>query len=174
MLIRDVHESDLPRLLEINVANVPEVGPVDADRLAAIVDWSAMALVVEAAVDEAAVDEIAAAEIAGFCLVLGPDAPYDSVNYRWFMERHDDAMYLDRVAFDARFQGRGLGRALYGEVFERMRRDHPALGVLTLEVNADPPNEPSLRFHDRLGFTEIGRLASKNIECSMMSLRLTP
>lgn len=29
------------------------------------------------------------------------------------------------------------------------------------EVNVDPPNPGSLRFHDRLGFTEVGRQATK-------------
>ena len=28
---------------------------------------------------------------------------------------------------------------------------------LALEVNADPPNEGSLRFHARLGFVEVGQ-----------------
>jgi uncharacterized protein len=44
---------------------------------------------------------------------MPPDSAYDSVNYRWFTERYDDFMYLDRVAFDAEAQGRGLGTLLY-------------------------------------------------------------
>jgi len=30
-------------------------------------------------------------------------------------------------------------------------------GHLALEVNVDPPNEGSLRFHERLGFVEVGQ-----------------
>ena len=31
------------------------------------------------------------------------------------------------------------------------------VGHLALEVNVDPPNEGSLRFHERLGFVEVGQ-----------------
>jgi predicted GNAT superfamily acetyltransferase len=146
--------ADLERVLEINEANVPEVGPVDMDRLRFLVDESAFSLVVE-------VDGV----IAGFCVVLATGSSYDSVNYLWFMERYDDALYLDRVAFDAAAQGKGLGSALYGEVDERLAEQ--GLG-LSLEVNVDPPNEPSLAFHRKHGFIEVGRQMSKGIEVSLM------
>ena len=160
VLIRDATPADFDRLLEINEANVPEVGPLDAERLAFLVDESAIALVV---VDD---DD----RLAGFCIVLAPGSSYASVNYRWFMDRYDDALYLDRVAFDAASQGRGLGRALYAEVERRMAADFAEFPVLTLEVNVDPPNEPSLRFHRRQGFVEVGRQTyGDDIEVSLMA-----
>ena len=139
-VIRDIAPTDLDAILTINQANVPEVGPVDAERLAFIVNESAIALV-------ASVDDV----VAGFCLVLAPASSYDSVNYRWFMERHPDAMYLDRVAIDATFRGRGLGSLLYADVDRAIEDRFDNACSLTLEVNVDPPNEASLRFHDRLG-----------------------
>jgi predicted GNAT superfamily acetyltransferase len=150
-MIRRIADADLDRVMEINAANVPEVSEVDSDELRFIVDECALALVVEAD-----------SEIAGFCLVLGHGSSYDSVNYRWFMDRMPDAMYLDRVAFDDRFQGRGLGSAL-------MTSDHPDASALTLEVNIDPPNEPSLSFHHKHGFAEVGRQLSHGIEVSLMA-----
>lgn len=140
--IRPLAPTDLGRILEINEANVPEVGSVDADRLAFIVGESPIALAVEIG-----------GLVVGFCLVLGADSTYDSVNYRWFTERYSDLYYLDRVAFDAAHQGRGLGTALYGEVDRLMGN----AGHLALEINVDPPNEPSLAFHSRLGFVEVGQ-----------------
>ena len=151
-------EGDLPRVLEINEANVPEVGPLDAGRLRFLVDESAIALVVDDRLDG----------LIGFCLVLAPGSTYDSVNYTWFMEHHPDSLYLDRVAFDARARGNGFGTALYAEVDRLMGRDHPDAGALTLEVNVDPPNEPSLRFHTKLGFEPVGRQVSKGIVVSLM------
>jgi predicted GNAT superfamily acetyltransferase len=146
--------ADLERVLEINEANVPEVGPVDMDRLRFLVDESAFSLVVD-------VDGV----VAGFCVVLAKGSSYDSVNYLWFMERYNDALYLDRVAFDATAQGQGLGSALYGEVDRRLA-EHDL--ELTLEVNVDPPNEPSLAFHRKHGYIEVGRQMSKGIEVSLM------
>ena len=160
MTIRDMTTDDLDRVLEINDANVPEVGEVDLDRLRFIVSESPIALVVENSADT---DE--PGEVVGFCLVLAPGSTYDSVNYLWFMDRYSEAYYLDRVAFDASAQGKGLGSALYAEVDRRLAE----LGAdLTLEVNLDPPNEPSLAFHRKHGFVEVGRHMSKGIEVSLM------
>ena len=143
--VRDIEPTDLARILEINQANTPEVGSVDEDRMGFIVGESPIALV-------AAVDDV----VAGFCLVLGADSTYDSVNYRWFTSRYSDFMYLDRVAVDPRFRGRGIGTLLYGEVDRRMSELDTA-GHLALEINVDPPNEGSLRFHAGLGFAEVGQ-----------------
>jgi predicted GNAT superfamily acetyltransferase len=143
--IRPISPGDLPRILEINEANVPEVGSVDAARLEFILGESPIALAAERGDD-----------VVGFCLVLGSTSAYDSVNYRWFTERYDRFMYLDRVAFDATARGQGLGTALYAEV-ERRMQEHRDVDHLALEVNADPPNEGSLRFHARLGFVEVGQ-----------------
>lgn len=165
-VIRPIANDDLPRILEINQANVPEVGSVDLGRMAYLVDESAIALAVEQAGDPTDPDTPTA--IVGFCLVLAPGSSYDSVNYTWFMEHHGDAMYLDRVAFDEAAQGHGLGSRLYDEVDRIMRTEHPDSAGLTLEVNLDPPNEPSLRFHAKHGFREVGRQMSKGIEVSLM------
>ena len=142
--IRDVRTDDVTALHTINEANVPEVGRVDEHRLHHLIAESAIALVVDIG-----------GEPAGFCLVLPLGSTYDSVNYRWFGARYDDVMYLDRVAFDARFQRRGLGTLLYDEVERKVAES--GLAALALEVNADPPNEPSLAFHERRGFREVGR-----------------
>jgi predicted GNAT superfamily acetyltransferase len=144
-LIRPVEPGDLDHILAINEANTPEVGSVDAERMRFIVGESPIALAVE-------VGET----IAGFCLVLGSNSSYDSVNYRWFTERYDGFMYLDRVAFAASHRGQGLGTLLYAQV-DRAMADLGDVGALALEVNVDPPNEGSLRFHERLGFVEVGQ-----------------
>jgi len=136
--------ADLGHILEINQANVPDVGSVDAARMAFLIEESPIALA-------ARLDDV----IVGFCLVMPSTAPYDSVNFRWFTERYADFMYLDRVAFDAAAQGRGFGTRLYAEV-DRAMRDLGA-DQLALEVNVDPPNEQSLAFHARRGFVEVGR-----------------
>jgi uncharacterized protein len=145
VVIRSIELVDLGRILEINQANVPDVGSVDADRMAYLLEESPIALAVE-------LDGL----VVGFCLVMPSDTGYDSVNYRWFTERHDDFMYLDRVAFDAAAQGRGLGTLLYAEV-DRLMAERGDASRLALEVNVDPPNEPSLAFHARRGFVEVGQ-----------------
>ncbi len=144
IVIRPIEPVDLDRILEINEANVPEVGSVDAARMAFLFGASPIAAAVE--LDDA---------IVGFCLVMPSTAPYDSVNFGWFTERFEDFMYLDRVAFAADARGRGFGTLLYAEV-DRLMVEMDA-NHLALEVNVDPPNEASLAFHARRGFTEVGQ-----------------
>lgn len=158
--IRPVAVDDLDRIHEINEANVPGVNSIDRERWDDLVATCALALVVEPHDTD---------EIAGFCFVIGPGEVYHSVNYRWFMERFDDAMYLDRVAFDERYHGRGLGSLLYAEVDRLLAAEHPAMSRLTLEVNVEPPNPQSMAFHTRRGFVEVGRqVTDYGFEVSMM------
>ena len=58
--------------------------------------------------------------------------------------------------FTADSRGQGLGTALYDAVHEFVR-GVPGMNRWTLEVNADPPNVPSLAFHRARGFVEVGR-----------------
>ena len=145
MPVRLLTPTDLDRVLVINESGVPGVGTIEATGLAQLVDESSMALVATAG-DPG--EEI----VIGFCLVLAPGADYRSVNYRWFSERYDDFVYLDRVAIAPEFQGRGLGRALYDEVERRADA-----AWFLLEVNLRPRNDASLAFHHRLGFVEVGQ-----------------
>lgn len=144
--VRGLRPADLDRVLQINQANTPEVGAVDADRLEFLFTESAIALAAEVA-----------AQVVGFALVLPPGSTYDSVNYQWFADRGDDVMYLDRVAIDADHRRLGLGRALYTSVFDLIETQHVGMTRLGLEVNVEPPNPGSMAFHRGLGFSEVGR-----------------
>jgi len=146
MLIREYRPEDLGTIHRINQGEVPAVGTETLEDLGGIAEQSLIALVVE-------LDD----EVVGFCLVLAPGADYDSLNYRWFSERYDDFVYLDRVAFPAPHQGRGLGRAIYAEVERLATQRRPSATQFMLEVNLRPRNDQSLAFHDRLGFVEVGQ-----------------
>ncbi len=141
MLIRELRPSDHPAAYALNAANVPAVGEASPERLAWIAAQSSVALAAE-------IDGV----LAGFCLALPPGTAYDSTNYLWFAERYVDFIYLDRIAVDDAFRGRGVGRALYAEV-ERLS----GAEWFTLEVNLRPRNEGSLAFHEQLGFAEVGQ-----------------
>src|SRR3546814_5512987 len=108
------------------------LSPLDADQLATLVDISLASWVAE--VDGA---------IVGFAICLGPGAAYASDNYRWFTERYDDFVYLDRIAVDSSARRAGVGGALY----DALDALAPARRVPALcEGNPLPRNDPSPAF----------------------------
>jgi predicted GNAT superfamily acetyltransferase len=145
LTIEPLEAADLDEVLALNQANTPHVGDLGAERLAAIVDECSLALVAR--------DEDG--RLAGFVLVLAPGAAYDSPNYRWFSERYDDFRYVDRIAVDVTAHRSGLGRRLYGAVFDHARDG--GAPIVAAEVNVEPPNPVSSAFHTASGFTEVGR-----------------
>ena len=107
--------------------------------------------------NEAALFQVAvsAGAVAGFLLVFGPEADYDSPNFLWFKSRYDDFLYVDRIVISETFRGHRLATRFY-ELLDVHARDRGVSRVVC-EVNIDPPNPASLRFHEKLGFIEVGR-----------------
>ena len=143
MDIRAIVPSDLPAALALNNASVPEVNELDAAELERLVGESVLSLTAE--VDGA---------FAGFCILLPPGAPYESLNYRWFSRTYDEFVYLDRIAVDPSFRRLGVGRAFYDAAITQFTGTYP---VLCCEVNVRPRNEVSLAFHRAIGFEEVGQ-----------------
>lgn len=139
---REATADDASAILALNNAEVPNVNALDAETLARIVAMSAYFRVVEDAEG-----------LAGFVLCLPHGREYWSGNYRWFSERYDDFLYLDRVVVAERVRGQGVGTMLYAELHETTRGRWPRV---VLEVNLDPPNPGSVRFHERLGYARVG------------------
>ena len=141
--VRESRAEDLDALHLINEESVPGVGTLTRDRLEALVVDSAATLV--------AVD--AHGKPTGFVLVMLEGLDYESLNYRWLSERYDRFAYVDRIAVAEAARGRRIGEALYAAAIEAFAGNRP---VLLAEVNLEPPNPGSLRFHKRLGFREVG------------------
>ena len=95
--------------------------------------------------------------VAGFLMALRPGEDYRSLNYRWFCERYENFVYIDRIVVAPQFNGIGIGRALYADVERAARGVAP---ILTCEVNLNPPNPESVAFHKKLGFAEVGQLVA--------------
>lgn len=138
--------TDHEHVRRVNVANEPEVGPLDVNRLALFASAAARFRVV-------VVDD----EIVGVFVGLTEDLDYDSPNYCWFSERHASFAYVDRIALRPAVRGLGCADALYEE-FEAWARQ-TGRPVVCAEVNTNPPNPRSLRFHERRGFVVVDEIA---------------
>lgn len=88
-----------------------------------------------------------------FLLAMDETADYDSLNFLWFQRRYPRFVYIDRVVVGPEHRRSGLGARLYADLEQWARGCAPRLAC---EVNVSPPNTPSLRFHENLGFVPVG------------------
>ena len=143
---RNIEIADLARVLEINNANTPGVSELTKDELQTDLSNSLHALAID---NEQG-------EVCAFCITFDPSAPDAGDNHRWFAERYKSFVYLDRIAINSNHQNRGLGALLYQSVEQHMIHSSE-YSLLCCEVNLEPPNPGSLRFHQHIGFTEVGQ-----------------
>lgn len=150
--IRAVRSGDFSAILELNKGVVELTSPLSRARLGWLHDLAAYHRVVTAG-----------GKVHAFLLVFREGTGYDSENYRWFCERLDRFLYIDRIVVAADQRGRGHGRRLYEDLagFARTER---VLDVVC-EYNAVPDNAPSRAFHANLGFTEMGSAWVSETKC---------
>jgi predicted GNAT superfamily acetyltransferase len=146
VIIRDLRESDIEAVLDLNQSEVPHVGSVSRDRMR----WYA---------ENATYFRIALADeqLAAYLVGLRPGTDYDSPNYRWFCDRYEEFAYVDRVAVAPFARRMGLASRLYQDFAGAMPH---SVGIMTCEVNVRPPNPSSMEFHQRLGFEQVGSLTN--------------
>ena len=143
-LIRDITPADYAAIVAINNATVPAMNEQDIESLRWLVEHATYARV---ALDERG--------IAAFLLGLERGTGYNSPNYRWFSERFDSFLYVDRIAVAERARRRGLGSALYADMATFALGRWPCI---LAEINLQPPNPETVAFHQRHGFEHVGEL----------------
>lgn len=155
-LLRPITVADHGDVLALNERHVDLTAPMDRARLVDLAGAAEHADVIDVA-----------GQFAGFVITFGAGAAYDGVHFTWFAERYDDYCYLDRIVIHEDFQRRGLGSFAYDLLEATCGRP-----TFALEVNIDPPNEPSLAFHRARGFVEVGRSDASGHPVSLMVKRL--
>jgi uncharacterized protein len=141
MRLRDFTSGDSDTICRINdseIPNVPSCTPRDLQQLAEQSVYFRIA-------------ETDSGEVAGFLLALDES--------QWFKSRYPRFIYIDRVVVSAPFQSQGIGRLLYADVAALAAKRSP---LLACEVNLRPANPRSLRFHEGLGFRQVGMQNTEN------------
>ena len=156
-VLRPITEADHTDVLALNEQHVELLAPLDEARLRVLLQVAETARVIEV---EGA--------FAGFVLTFAAGSAYDGENFGWFTAHFDDFCYLDRVVIHEDFRRRGLATRVYDELESECGR-----AVFTLEVNLDPPNEPSLAFHRGRGYVAVGQRISGGHLVSMMAKSLS-
>jgi predicted GNAT superfamily acetyltransferase len=147
--LRTLTEDDLEGVREINNAGYPAVPLATLDEIRALYELSSYRM---AALTDGG-------DLAGFALAMNPGADYDSENYVFFEGRFDNYLYIDRIVLADSARGLGFGSMLYQDLFDFARSQGRT--AVTCEVNLEPPNPGSLRFHRRFGFEDVDTQATK-------------
>jgi hypothetical protein len=141
-VIRAAEATDLDTMLALNASALTETGPLDETGLARLLAEAFRATIAPPA--------------DGFLIALDQNSRIsDGANFAWFKARHPRFVYVDRIVVAAPARGRGIGQALYRDLFQAARAASHAL--ICAEVNLDPPNPVSDAFHAGFGFAEVGR-----------------
>ncbi|MFT5502780.1 MAG: putative GNAT superfamily acetyltransferase [Gammaproteobacteria bacterium] len=142
ILIRDYRSSDLPDILSLNEASVELLSPMDEPRFQYMAEQATIIWTAE-------VNN----KVGGFMMIFNSSAHYDSPNFLWFNEHCTDFLYIDRIVINSASRGLGLGQKFYRKLSDYAV--HSGYQRLVCEVDSDPPNQPSLHFHQQQGFLEI-------------------
>jgi len=127
---------------EINNSSVPDVNFLDETRAEWLVSHSFFPR-------QATLD----GRVAGVLIALSETAGFDSDYYRWYVAKYKNFVYVDRVVVAAWARGLGVATELYRHL-EHMAEEKGL--AVAAEVYSDPSNIPSLNFHRKLGYQEVG------------------
>ena len=136
--------SDIDAMWAINEQGLPGTGKVSKKEIVQLLEFSSLS-----------VGAYNQGELVGFVVCLPPKTAYGSLNYAWFNEHYESFVYVDRIAVSEENRNKGVGSALYDHVVSYSKQ-HGA--PVAAEVNREPPNPGSMRFHNRFGFEEVGVL----------------
>tara|TARA_B100000941_G_scaffold66632_2_gene44469 strand:- start:3013 stop:3486 length:474 start_codon:yes stop_codon:yes gene_type:complete len=154
MDIKHLKILDSTAIWEINQDGLPGTGIVNVKEIEQLLGFSQISL-----------GAFFEGKLVGFVICLPPGTGYSSPNYRWFNEKYENFLYVDRIAVAKEYQNREIGSRLYSEI---IRIANNKSIPVTAEVNLQPPNPGSIRFHERHGFARVGELKSGKKHVVMM------
>ena len=99
--------ADLEDLLALNNAHAVETSLLDRAKLERMIGMAFLARTVPSQ--------------QALLIAFDQTADYDSINFRWFHDRYEKFIYIDRIIVAAEARGGGVARALYMELFSAAR-----------------------------------------------------
>ena len=139
----DFDESYIEDIYSINQDNVPEVGSLNSldqqRKLLSISSYHSILLEDD--------------ELIGFAICFRESRQYWSENYKYFENKLDRFLYVDRIAIRSEYRRQGHAKRMYEDIFNFASEDDLPV---TAEVNTKPPNQGSIEFHEYMGFKEVG------------------
>lgn len=141
--IRPAQRADAAAIVAINAAGRPGVYPLMLDEVDATLASAPYVTVAELG-----------GQVVGYLIGYTAGDVCEGEEFAWFQAHVSRFLYIDQVAVAPAARRAHVGARLYAHAAAHALAHD--LSALVCEVNLDPPNPASLRFHERLGFQEIG------------------
>ena len=90
--------------------------------------------------------------VVSFMICFREKSEHSSLNYKYFNERENKFIYVDRIAINRDYIGLGYGSQLYKELYKYAASENLPI---CCEVYTRPKNVVSLNFHYKNGFKSI-------------------
>ena len=156
---RTLSNDDVESIWSINEQGLPGTGQVSKQELRDLLEISDFSL-----------GAFKEEELLGFVLCLFPGTTYGSPNYAWFNDHFDAFVYVDRIAVSKDKRNQGIGTLLYQRVVSYAQENSIPVAA---EVNLNPPNPGSMRFHHRFRFGEVGIVHHQEKSVTMLMRNTT-
>lgn len=131
-------------ILELNTESVVETSPMDSAKFQTLLSQGCRVTVA-----------IQDKQVFAFLMEFPEGSDYDNANYHWFSERLKRFIYVDRIVVGKAARGDGVGQLIYSDLIQRAQGEKRLW--IAAEINTLPRNEPSLVFHNKQGFVEVGQ-----------------
>jgi uncharacterized protein len=142
IVLRTAQTSDIPAIAMINEAGRPNVSPINTQSISEVRMTAPYFIVAET--DHAVV---------GYIIGYTADNVYDGEEFAWFKGKFAQFLYIDQIAIAPSARAQGIGARFYTHAANFCQeRQFP---MMVCEVNLDPPNPISLKFHTHIGFREL-------------------
>lgn len=150
ILCRVVGNQDFYHILSINAEGQPGVAALDRAELLRLASLADYMRVLE-------ID----GQVVGYFIAFLKTSNYDGEEFQWFQKRSKSKfLYIDQVAIAKKYRGNGLAKEFYKSAEQYAIQF--SISELVCEVNIDPPNPTSLKFHTSLSFNEITQLTTQD------------
>ncbi len=154
MEIRNLAPANIEAIWAINEQGLPGTGRVSEQEVSDLLQFSSLS-----------VGMFDGNELLGFVICLPPGTRYGSLNYQWFNDHYNAFVYVDRIAVSTLHRNQGVGTKLYDAVVAYSKEKNIPIAA---EVNLNPPNPGSIRFHERFNFEQVGVLHHNEKSVTML------
>ncbi len=148
MKIRKCKENDLDKIVKINRLFEDQIFIRDRDDFKKLLEDC-----------EIYVAESEDKKIVGYLTFINDSSDYSEETLNWFRERFSHFLYVQQIAVDKTYQGKGIGSSLYKYL---IKHANSVYSSIFCDLFIQPKNIQSHNFHTKLGFKQIDSLTLKD------------